>query len=110
VPREEAPRWPELSLAVIWPQLAIDPLIMEYFPERMPEGKNPPREFLWGILFALRPDFCQRLIHEAAEKRAAAKKQKPDTATIMNLGISKEWIKILLAEPYVSRKYQAAAL
>ena len=72
VPRSSAPKWPELALSDLWPRIQNDSAVMAYFPRfHGPQVKAPNRQFFWGILFTLRGDFCESLIDEAAEKRAA---------------------------------------
>ena len=65
------PTWPEISVKAIWPEIESDKEIMQYFPERIPEStKLPSREFMWGVLYTLRPNYCEALIKEAMTIRS----------------------------------------
>ena len=106
VPRMTAPKWPELGLATIWAQVQLDKELMEYFPKTSLLDMRPPsRQFFWGIMFALRGDFCEELIAEAQDKRAAAGVVRPQSHTILNIGITAKWADLLLEKPFTSRKY-----
>ena len=104
VPRLTAPKWPELALADIWKQVQADKVLMEYFPKAsLLDIRLPSRPFFWGVMFALRPDYCEDLIAEAQDKRAAAGVVKPASQTILNIGITSKWADLLLEKPFTSR-------
>ena len=105
VPRLYAPRWPELNMADIWSQLARDDEVMSYFPSNFSINCLPPREYFWGVLQALRPTYCEQLIDEASQKRAEFRCKEPNTQTLLNVGITKQWAELLLERPFTSRKY-----
>ena len=105
VPITEPPKWPELSLADIWPKVVNDSEVTCYFPDWEQGKKLPPRPFFWGIIHALRGDWAEDLVLEAAEKRQACKPFRDAKNSILNIGIAKEWATILLEQPFISRKY-----
>ena len=70
VPRLTAPKWPELSMASIWPRIQNDREILSYFPPEMLQKKKlPNRDFFRGVLFKVRASYCEALIKEAVKKR-----------------------------------------
>ena len=70
VPRLSCPKWPELGISTIWPQVQNDKELMTYFPkDYLLSKKQPPREFFWGIMQSVRPNYCETLIKEAQHRR-----------------------------------------
>ncbi len=105
VPRLSAPKWPELALADIWPQIQEDRELLLYFPERATiNAKLPNRDFFWGILQTLRQNYCEDLIAEAQDRRSAVKSRVPNANTILNIGVTKEMAQLLLRDTFNSRK------
>ena len=83
-----------------------DAELLEYFPRYSAlDTRLPPRDYFWGVMFALRPEFCEELIAEAQQKRAEAGVRKTQASTLLNVGITKEWAQALLARPFTSSKY-----
>ena len=72
VPQHFIPTWPELSISKLWPDVARDPVLKDYFPDKYPKGKLPEKKFFWGILFAVKPGYAKALVKGALEERAAA--------------------------------------
>ncbi len=57
------------------------------------------------MLQTLRPDFCEDLIAEATDRRCEQQKQVSNAQNILNIGVTSEWAKVLLSEPFVSSKF-----
>ena len=96
VPQLKAPLWPELALNELWPQFKADAMLMEYLPNSASK-KNPPREFVWGVLQSLQHDYCEKLIGEAFDKRQRARVKPNNAKTLVNVGVTQEWARVLLA-------------
>ena len=66
------PRFDECSVKSVWPIVQKDPELMLYFPTRMPNGKNPERQYLFAVLNTLRPDYVRNLVAYANHQRYTA--------------------------------------
>ena len=49
----------------------------EYFPD-YPKGELPEREFMWIVLYTLRPDATKFLIKEARDHRSVSSEQNSE--------------------------------
>ena len=67
VPQHFIPGWPELAITKLWPSVSSDPVLKDYFPDKMPKGKVPEKKFFWGILFAVKPGYAKTLVKDALE-------------------------------------------
>jgi hypothetical protein len=99
------PRWPELAVKVIYPQVINRlPLLQLYLPD--PHGKDetryPDRDFFYRVLYALYPDTVEDLVKQAAKvKKPLDKGLQEDQWT---LAIQPEWLDQLLLHDYTSCK------
>ena len=90
VPVLSAPKWPELGLKAVWTRVSGDRILMSYFPPmESKSSKLPPRDFFWGVLQSLRPEYCETLIAEAAAKRSELQDTFVAGNSILNIGITK---------------------
>ena len=92
-------------MSFVWPLVQQDHQLLAYFPKRsLLDAKRPNRNYFWAVMQTLRSDFCDALISEAQEKRAAGLVRRvPQANSILNVGITKDWCRKLLEHPYVSR-------
>ena len=45
---------------------------MQYFPDKYPAGKGPPREYFFNILNTIHPDYLAQVMGHANEQRNTA--------------------------------------
>ena len=53
------PHYDELSVKNLWPQLKKDVDFTQYFPDKYPVEKGPPRQYFFDILNTIYPDYLQ---------------------------------------------------
>jgi len=63
------PLFDELSVIKLWPMTKEDKLFMKYFPQKLPKGRVPDREYFFNILNTLYPLYVQEIIRHANEQR-----------------------------------------
>jgi hypothetical protein len=44
-----------------------DPILKNFFPDKMPKGKVPDREFFWGVIHTVKPGYFIGLVNSALE-------------------------------------------
>ena len=66
---------------------------MQYFPDELPKGRNPGREYFFNILNTLRPQYVSRLITHASNQRYTAENEEKKNSAIE---VSDEWRELLL--------------
>ena len=80
VKRVNVPHYDELSVTKIFPLLKEDAEFMQFFPTKLPKGRQPDRECKWpvisnlaldffNILNTVQFDYTQHIIKEAMKKR-----------------------------------------
>jgi hypothetical protein len=67
----DVPKYPELSVDKIWPKVADMPDVSIYFPNYS-QKQFPQREYLWNVLFTIRPEGVCTLIQKARENRSVS--------------------------------------
>ena len=61
----EVPRYEELSVKALWPQVSDDDDVAKYFPDGFRVGKGPGREYFFNVLNTVLPDFLKRMVDHA---------------------------------------------
>ena len=61
----------ELSVRNLWPTAKEQPEIMKYFPDTMPKGRFPDRDYFFNIMNTLNENYVQQLIKHANDVRHA---------------------------------------
>ena len=106
VPARYIPRWPELCVKVIYPQLInTHPELKNYLPEVSgPKGSEryPDRDFFYKVLYALYPETVEELVKQAAAHRKPQEKNLQEEQ--WTLKISPEWMEQLLLHDFTSCK------
>ena len=59
VQKVSVPHYDELSVKSLWPQFSKDKEFTQYFPDKYPVGKGPPRQYFFDILSTLHPEYLQ---------------------------------------------------
>ena len=91
----------ELSVVHMWKDMREDEAFMRHFPDRLPKGRLPDREYFFNILMTVHGNFLIALIEHAAKQRNEAGADK-EAAEVIN--ISPEWWDKLTAIPFKSCK------
>ena len=63
------PLFDELSVINIWPMTKEDEQIKRYFPEKLPKGRVPDREYFFNILNTFQPVYVDQIIRHANDQR-----------------------------------------
>ena len=58
VKKVEVPLYDELSVVNLWPLMKQDAQFMQYFPDKMPKGRVPSREYFFNVLNTVKNDYC----------------------------------------------------
>ena len=59
VQRVAVPHYDELSVKNLWPKFNKDAEFLQYFPDKYPAGKGPPRQYFFDILNTIHPDYLE---------------------------------------------------
>ena len=63
------PMYDELAVKHLWSEMQVSPEFMKFFPDKLPKGRLPEREYFFNIMNTLIPDYVNRLIKHATEQR-----------------------------------------
>ena len=63
------PLFDELSVINIWPMMKEDKQIKMYFPNKLPKGRVPDREYFFNILNTFQPEYVDQIIRHANDQR-----------------------------------------
>jgi hypothetical protein len=74
---------------------------MRHFPDKLPEGRLPSREYFFNIMMTGMPEYLASLIKHANEARHAAHGEAIKHETIL---VSDEMMEQLNSMPYISKK------
>ena len=67
------PNYDELSVSNLWPHLKKDVNFMRHFPDELPKGRLPQREYFFNVMNTGMSDYLQKLIiHATAQRHSAA--------------------------------------
>ena len=95
------PLFDELSVIKIWPMTKEDTQFMKYFPQKLPKGRVPDREYFFNILNTLYPLYVQEIIRHANDQRNSVANDAQARETIE---VSDKWWEALNAVPFISCK------
>ena len=102
VQKVSVPHYDELSVKSLWPQFSKDKEFTQYFPDKYPVGKGPPRQYFFDILNTLHPEYLQQVMNHANEQRMSANSGITKKESI---AISQYWEEELKSMPYLSCKF-----
>lgn len=91
----------ELSVTHMWKDMRDDVVFMRYFPDKLPKGRQPDRDYFFNILMTVHGNFLTQVIEHASKQRneAGADAQAQETIDILP-----EWWDKLNAVPFKSSK------
>ena len=96
------PNYDELSVSNLWPHLQQDKAFMNHFPDAMPVGRLPARDYFFNIMNTGMTEYLQNLIKHASKQRHSAAAEGKQNETIV---VSDKMMEQLNSMPHVSRKY-----
>ena len=95
------PVYDELAIKQIYPLCQGEPQLMNYFPDKLPQGRLPDRDYFWNVFNTLNEEYVGRLIkHAHGQRNSAAQEAEP----AQNVVVTEEWWAKLTAVPFISRK------
>ena len=99
----KVPFYDELSVKALWPQFKKDAEFLQYFPDKYPQDRGPPRDYFFNVLHTVHPEYLLKIMAHASKQRMTA---EGDDGKRESIAISAFWEEELRAMPYLSRKYQ----
>ena len=94
------PHYEELSVKNLYNDAMKDELVKDYLPElEQNSNRIPERDFFFGILNSLRPEYLKKIIEDANKVRYQADPNAPQKDFIL---IDDDWYKELIKFPYFS--------
>ncbi len=63
------PLYDELSVKNLWPQIRTSGNFIKYFPDTLPKGRLPDRDYFFNVMNTVSPDYVSGLIKHANEQR-----------------------------------------
>ena len=96
------PNYDELSVKNMWPHMRKIDEFMKFFPDNIPKGRLPAREYFFNIMNTINTEYVQQLIRHATEQRHSAANTDMQQESIV---VSDRMLEQLNALPYVSCKY-----
>ena len=96
------PNYDELSVKNLWPHMQQIDEFMKYFPDKIPQGRLPAREYFFNIMNSINPEYVQGLIRHATEQRHSASNFNEQHESIV---VSDKMLDQLNSMPYISCKY-----
>ena len=96
------PLFDELSVVNIWPMMKENKQIMKYFPNKLPKGRVPDREYFFNILNTFQPLYVDQIIQHANAQRNSVSSEAQAKETIE---VSDKWWNALNASPFISCEY-----
>ena len=96
------PKYEELSVKNLYEDALSDPEVGGYLPElTMNSNRLPERDFFFGILGTIKPDYLKQIINDAHKNRYEAGNKDQEKNYIM---IKDKWLEELTKHPFLSSK------
>ena len=95
------PVFDELSVKNLWPEMQGAIGFMKYFPDKLPKGRLPNRDYFFNVMNSVNPEYVSQLVRHANEARNSVQSQ---ANALKAIEVSEGWFEKLNAAPYVSRK------
>ena len=99
------PKYDELSVKNVWPMIQQDKELMAFFPDKMPKGRLPDRDYTFNVLNTLREDYVGGIIKHAQKQRNTAADNSMQAQFIR---VTPAWQEQLEKIPFVSSKLNIA--
>ena len=96
------PVYDELSVKKFWPLMQADREFMRHFPDRLPVGRIPDRDYFWNVMNTLHEAYVAELVAHANKVRNDASAEQQAAQVIE---ISEAMWDELHAAPFTSCKF-----
>ena len=91
----------ELAVKKFWPMMKTDATFMKYFPDKLPKGRLPDRDYFWNVFNTLNEEYVSELVRSANEQRNTVTTQQ-EADQVMH--VTEDWWEKLNAVPFISCK------
>ena len=95
------PVYDELAVKKFWPMMKTDATFMKYFPDKLPTGRLPDRDYFWNVFNTLNEEYVSELVRSANEQRNTVTTQQ-EAEQVMQ--VTEDWWEKLNAVPFISCK------
>ena len=95
------PVYDELAVKKFWPMMKTDADFMKYFPDKLPNGRLPDRDYFWNVFNTLYEEYVTELVRNANEQRNTVKTQQ-EAEQVMQ--VTEDWWEKLNRVPFISCK------
>ena len=79
----DVPNYDELSVTELWPHMKVNAAFMRHFPDELPKGRLPQREYFFNIMNTGMTEYLQNLITHAIKQRHSAAAEGMQNETIV---------------------------
>ena len=94
------PMYDEIGLVHIYEDVRTLPLMVDYFPDKVPKNCQMDRDYFWNVYNTKYPDEVAEIIKFANAQRYTVSNEEARQNAIT---ISDEWLKELGSMPFVSK-------
>ena len=94
--------WPEFGTEALWNRVCNNPEIMAYIP-RSWKAKTAQRNFLWGVVATVKPEYAEQMILDFTAQREARRDVRAEPPP-EDMDIDEDWAHLLLQHNYKSSK------
>ena len=71
------PHYDEVSVKQLWPKMKLATDFMKYFPDKLPQGRLPNREYFFNIMNSCCCEYVTKLIkHASAQRNSIAREDQ----------------------------------
>lgn len=95
------PNYDELSVSHLWPHLKQDANFMRHFPDELPKGRLPARDYFFNVMNTGMTTYLQDLMTHANKERHSAAAESLQSQTIL---VSDMMMEKLNTMPHISSK------
>ena len=95
------PVYDELAVKNFWRMMKTNVDFMQYFPDKLPNGRLPDRDYFWNVFNTLNEEYVTELVRNANEQRNTVKRQQ-EAEQVMQ--VTEDWWEKLNRVPFISCK------
>ena len=95
------PMYDELSVKRLWPEMQGSRDFMKFFPDKLPKGRLPDRDYFFNVMNTVNHEYTSELIKHANEQRHSMEHAREELDAIE---VTEGWLDKLNSQPFISRK------
>ncbi len=103
------PLWQELGIDRIWPRAMLVEDLRRFLPDEWASPKKVERDFFWGVLTTIRPQWTRDQI-DAGRVARQERRQTAAATPMFQIEVTRQWGSELLRAPYQSGKFPDGSL